>query len=241
MSRTIRRIALLAMLMLLVPGAALGADVREYQLQYAPVSDTGGPLLIVTAVLDPSVELPATVSVPVPAGSVLLWAGETLGGDPSLDPARETTVERVGQMDLYTLTLEEAYVAQIEVAYGTPMIAGDRVSAGVTWTNPGPEALVSTAVVVEPGARDVTVSPPLASGTRQNDIGETLYPLGGVRITEGGSVIIDVSWKRGGGSGDGEWVLPALIGALLVALIALIVLVARERTRARRASDAGAA
>jgi hypothetical protein len=236
MSRTIRRIAILAALMMLVPGVARGADVREYQLQYAPVSDTGGPLLIVTAVLDPSADLPATVSVPVPAGSVLLWAGEALGGDPSLDPARETTVERIGQMDVYTLTLEQAYVAQVEVVYGAPVVAGDRVSAGLTWTNPGPEALVSTAVVVEPGAGDVTVSPPLAAQTRQNDIGETLYPLGGLRISEGGSVVVDVSWRRGGGTGDGGWVLPLLIGALVIAALALIALVARERTRARRAS-----
>src|SRR5512133_2910018 len=98
-------LVLAALATLLAPSAAWAADAQEYQLQLSPVADTGTSQMIVTAILDAGASLPATVSVPVPAGATLLWCGELLGGAAADDPSREASVTRVGSMDVYTFTL----------------------------------------------------------------------------------------------------------------------------------------
>lgn len=237
MVRTHRLLVIVLALTLLLPASAFAATVREYQLQYSPVGDPAGALMIVSALADPQVPLPATVTVPVPAGATLLWAGEVLGGDPSADPVRQTTVERVGDMDVYTLTLEQSYTAQLEIQLPLPETSASGVKASVVWTNPGDEVLVTGSVVVESGATDVVLTPEVAGATQTNDIGETLYPLAGERVATDGQYEITAEWSRGGAqSGDDSLLLPILLGVLVVALLALVVVVVRERTRARRAA-----
>lgn len=238
MLRLPRTLALALALVLLVPAVASAAAVREYQIQFAPVTAQGDALAIVTAIVDPGESLPASVTVPVPEGATLLWAGEILGGDPSADPARETTVERVGDMDLYTFTLEQSYTGQVEIQLPGPTISGSRLSASMSWTNPGPEVLVTGAIIVEPGAADVETTPELVGETQSNEIGERLFPLAGLRLAEGGTYPMSVEWSRGGGeaSGSSDSTLALLIGALVAAVVALIAVWARERTKARRAA-----
>lgn len=226
---------------LLVPASASAAVVREFQLQFAPVAEAQGALVIVSALVDPQESLPASVTVPVPAGAQVLWAGEILGGDPNADPSRTVTVERVGDMDLYTLTLEQAYTAQLEIRLPKPEASTSRVKAGFTWTNPGAEVLVNAAIVVEAGAKDVKTKPATAGEIQTNDVGESLYPLTGQRIAQGASYVIDVSWKRSGaatGGGTSSNTLALLLGALVAAAVALVSVVVVERTRRRRAADA---
>lgn len=240
MVRTRRILALALALALLMPASAFAGVVREYQLQYAPTGDTAGALMIVSALVDPQTPLPAVVTVPVPAGATLLWAGEILGGDPSADPSRETTVESVDGMDVYTLTLEQAYTAQLEIQLPLPSVSGSKVEGSVDWTNPGDEVLVTASVIAEAGATGVKTKPEVAGETRTNDIGETLYPLTGRRVATGDTYTIDAEWKRGGeaaASGSSS-LLPALLGALVVAVLALVAVITRERTRARRAAAA---
>lgn len=238
-----RRLAPLALaLALLLPASAHGAGVREYQLQYAPAGAGAGSLLIVSALLDPQTPLPATVTVPVPAGSVMLWAGEILGGAPADDPSREVTMETVGDMDVYTLTLEQTYTAQLEIELPAATIDGNRLSSSVTWTNPGEEVLVTAAVIAEPGADDIEITPEVAGEVQTNDLGEKLHPLTGTRVAQGDEYAITAEWTRGSASADtptgSSRVVPALLGALVVAIIALVVVIARERTRSRRSASA---
>jgi len=239
MVRTHRVAALALLLTLLLPSAALAGPVREYQLQYAPTGDAAGALMIVSALLDPQTPLPATVDVPVPAGATLLWAGEVLGGDPAADPTRATTVVRTGDMDVYTLTLEQTYTAQLEIQLPVPEVSGDEVSASVTWTNTGDEVLVTASVVAESGATSVDIKPEVAGETQTNAVGETLYPLTGLRVASGESYVIEASWKRGGATpeGDDTLLLPALLGGLVLAILALAAVIVRERTKARRTAS----
>ncbi|MBF4510610.1 MAG: hypothetical protein ISP10_09070 [Aeromicrobium sp.] len=79
------------------------------------------PTLVVFGSLDDDLERPATVELPIPAGSRIGWVGEVFGGDPSLDPddaqrertpagvlySVETTPVAAGQ----TLTLDAVIVA----------------------------------------------------------------------------------------------------------------------------------
>lgn len=238
MVRTHRILALALVLTLLLPASAFAGVVREYQLQYAPTGDATGALMIVSALVDPQTPLPAVVTVPVPTGATVLWAGEVLGADPSADPARDTTVETIDGMDVYTLTLQQAYTAQVEIQLPLPTVSGSKVEGSVDWTNPGDEVLVTASVIAEPGATDVKTTPKVAGETRTNDAGETLYPLTGRRVATGDTFTVDAEWQRGGeaAASDSSSLLPVLLGALVFAILALVVVVTRERTRARRAS-----
>jgi len=234
-------LAVALVLALLLPSSAMAGTVREYQLQYEPTGEVDGALMIVSALVDPQLSLPVTISVPAPHGSTLLWAGEVLGGDPAQDPSRTTTVEQVGDMDVYTFTVEQSYTAQLELRLPAPSVSGSTVSASVDWTNPGDAVLVTAAVIVEAGAKDVKTEPKLTGNVQTNQAGQSLYPLGGVQLEKGGTYSIAVEWTRGqGGSGGGGTttqsspVLWVALLALVVAVVALVVVVARERTKARR-------
>ncbi len=217
------------------PGVAHAAAAREYQLQLAPAAEAGQNLLIVSAMIDAEVLLPATVTIPVPAGGTLLWSGEVLGGPVAADPKRGTTVERVGSMDVHTLTVEQARLAQIELLYPGPTISGRTLTTSLTWTNPGDEVLVSGSFVLEPGATDVKIEPGVSGETRTNSIGETLYPLGGLRLVQGGSYVMTATWKRGDAASR-EDAIAIIVGVLAVVVMALVIVIVRERTRARRAA-----
>ncbi|MBN1193072.1 MAG: hypothetical protein JXA36_05230 [Coriobacteriia bacterium] len=233
------RIVVLALaLALLLPASAWAGTVREYQLQYAPVGEGAGSLLIVSALVDPQVQLPVAVTIPVPAGSEVLWAGEVLGGSLSEDPMRDVTVERVGDMDVYTMTIEQVYTAQLEVELDPPTISGNRVTSSLTWTNPGEEVLVTGAVVAEADARNPKFTPETTGEPETNSRGETLHPLTGARVAEGARYVITAEWKRSGASAAGSSaVLPILLGVLVLAVTALVIVLARERTRARRSVE----
>lgn len=234
-------IAIALALVLLLPAVAVAGPVREYQLQYEPAGDVNGALMIVSALVDPQLPLPVTISVPAPHGSTLLWAGEILGGDPAQDPSRTTTVEQIGEMDVYTLTVEQSHTAQLELQLPAPSVSGSTVSASVDWTNPGDAVLVTAAVIVEAGAEDVTTEPGLTGSVQTNDAGQSLYPLGGIQLENGGTYAIAVEWTRGqGGTGGGGTttesspILWIVLLALVVAVVALAIVVTRERTKARR-------
>lgn len=243
MIRIRRLLAIALALALLFPASAMAGPVREYQLQYEPTGDAGAALMIVSALVDPQLTLPVTIDVPVPHGSTLLWAGEILGGDPTQDPTRATTVEQVGDMDVYTFTVEQSYTAQLELQLPAPSVSGSTVSASVDWTNPGDAVLVTAAVIVEAGAEDVTTEPELTGSVQTNDAGQALYPLGGIQLETGGTYAIDVEWTRTqGGSGSGGQpaesspILWIALLALVVAIVALVIVITRERTKARRGS-----
>ena len=237
MSRHIRTLAIALALTLLLPSAAF-AGVREYQIQFAPTGDPTSALAIVNALLDPQDALPAEIQIPVPAGATVLWAGEVLGGDPADDPTSTYTVERVDDMDVYTMTLTQSYTGQMEIALDPASVKGDRVESGFTWVNTGPEVMVNAAVVAETGAADIQVVPARVGDVQSNDIGETLHPLEGRRVATGDSYAITASWERtvanASGATDSPGALPYLLGALLVAILALIAVVVGERTRRNR-------
>lgn len=225
-------------LFMALSGTAFAIDAQEYQLQLIPVSDIGESLLIVSALLPPDASLPASITIPVPAGSSVLWTGEILGGAVEDDPTRIATIVREGTMDLHTFTVEQSRLAQIEIAYPAPKISGRTVSSSVTWTNPGAEVLVSGSVIVEPGAASVDISPAPASAPEANDLGETLYDLGGLRLKTGGSYVLSASWKRASTTTRQD-VMVWLVVALVVAAVALGAAVVAQRTRARRAATSG--
>lgn len=224
-------LVLAAALLFLLPGVAIAAAALEYQIQYTVVTESGLSQMIVTVVADPEASLPATVSVPVPAGSKLLWSGELLGGDVSADPRRDAAVARVGAMDVYTFLLEQGRLGQVEASVAAPTVEGNLVKSSFAWTNPGEAAPVSVSVVVEPGAQDVRINGKEPEDKPQlNDAGESLYLVGSQTMTTGDSLTVSTAWSRGGGGGPSA-LLPVVGGLLVLAVVALILVIVRERHR----------
>lgn len=241
MVRLSRILILAVLLVVAVPGVASAASVTEYQIQYEPVTGTGQALAIVTAIVDPQQQLPVEITIPVPAGATLLWAGEVLGGDVANDPSRTTTVERIEDMDVYTLTAEQSYTVQLEVQLPAAKVSPSEVEAALLWTNPGEQVLVSGSVVAEAGAGDVKTTPARAGDVRTNEAGATLYPLEGKRLGTNETYEMTVEWTRGAQGTDAAGTtspdtLVLLLIALFAAAIGLIAAIRSQRTRALRAA-----
>jgi len=227
--------ALVAVLALATPAVAAGA-VAEYQVQYSPVGTTGNSQMIVNVILSDDTPLPAVVEVPIPAGAQVLWAGEILGGDPALDPARETSVTPVTGGQLVTFTLSEVRIAQVEADLARASIDGSRVSATMAWTNTAEPAPVLASIRLPADAGDVTIQPRPIGEPQFNDVGESLYTLPVRQMANGDVYEATVTYRTGIASERGDSsVLLVVVGVLLVlAVVTLVVLVGRDRSRRAR-------
>lgn len=74
------------------------------------------PTLVITGLLKDDVELPAEVALSVPKGAAISWAGEVLGGDPSLDPMIAVNMESGKDYDIAHFTLEQSRRVQLELS-----------------------------------------------------------------------------------------------------------------------------
>lgn len=86
-------------------------DVALYDLEPGLV-----PTLVITGLLKEDIELPAEVSISVPKGAAVSWAGEVLGGDPSLDPMIAVDMESGKDYDIAHFTLERSRRVQFELS-----------------------------------------------------------------------------------------------------------------------------
>ena len=118
-------------------GAAVAsaAPVTWDHLDVTLHQDQDGPVMLVAGSLAPTATLPADVELSVPASSTLLWIGEILGGDTSLDPALKYTKTTRNGMDVYLVTLTKSRIAQIEVN-GPGIVSADGITFDVSmkWT-----------------------------------------------------------------------------------------------------------
>ncbi|MDI6900168.1 MAG: hypothetical protein QMC79_00560 [Anaerosomatales bacterium] len=224
--------ALVAVLVVATPAVA-SAAVAEYQVQYSPVGTTGNSQMIVNVILSDDTPLPAVVEVPIPAGAQVLWAGEIFGGDPALDPARETSVTPVAGGQLVTFTLSEVRIAQVEADLARATIDGSGVSATMSWTNTGESAPVLASIRLPANVGDVTIQPQPIGQPQFNDVGESLYTLPVRQIANGDVYEATVSYRTGiAAEAGGSSVLLVVVGVLLVlAIVTLVVLVRRDRSR----------
>lgn len=126
-------IATIVALMTAVP--ALAAPAQLETLEVTVHYEQGSPIVLVSGTLPEGTKLPATVELPVPKGGEFQWAGEILGGDPSADPSVEYTVKEVGGMDVYSMTLTKAPMAQVEVVMPSAVaFDGSTYRSALAWT-----------------------------------------------------------------------------------------------------------
>lgn len=241
MSRLTRVLAIAALLSALcAPAIALAATTApSYGVQAWAAGDPANPghvLFIGSVTLPTSTPLPAVVSIPLPEGVEITWAGEILGPDGTGDITREGKVTAGTGGKSYTFTMEQSRDGQIEGLW-EPLEKrdGPALGAKLEWVQTVPAEMVSFSVRTPAGAEQIRIEPPSNDAPQENGAGERLYTLSSKGLKPGESHTIDVSYVpagSAGASGPAEFntVLMAVLGGAVVMLVVAIVwLVRRER------------
>lgn len=140
MRRALTKLPLVVLAFSLLLSLALPAFAAEKPLAWEIVdvtlhSEGTSSVLLISGRLPDSVKLPATVQLSAPAGGELQWAGEIIGEDPSKDPEVKYEVEKGEVSDVYTFTLTQSRLGQIEVI--SPEVLrfdGNGYAANIAWT-----------------------------------------------------------------------------------------------------------
>lgn len=126
------------------------------------LADIGGgkePTYVVRLALKEDVKLPASVSVPIPVGSSLIWAGEVMGEDTSNDiSATDARIVTEGETASVVFTVTRSHVVQVELAPPADMVDEKAATVDLTWTPDTAVGRMLLGVVVPAGYRGVAES-----------------------------------------------------------------------------------
>ncbi len=134
-------VMLLAALLLPAVASATSPEDAWYAIAVTAydLEEEKDPTISISPLAREGTELPAEVTIAVPKGVTILWAGEVLGGDPSLDPQLDVTVEPHEDYDVLRFTLTKSLRASIEMSmpdgWVTPTETGRHLS--IEWTSIG--------------------------------------------------------------------------------------------------------
>lgn len=242
--RTGMALVLGMLLLIAAPSAALAAGSSEAtpvapsqvtEVQCWMGAEPGEAVVIVAVTIPDTVELPATVRIPVIDGMNLDWAGEISGGDASEDIQRDYVIEAGANGGSYAeLTLTDYHNAQIDFSGKQLVTDGDTVSAEFPFVQSVDSSATVFTVRVPAGVSDVNISPQPESDTSTNDSGETLYSLPTMTLATGESTTVSVSYSVGSSSGSTDSItLLAGVLAGVAAVVAVVTFVIAKRSRAR--------
>ena len=214
------------------------------------------PTLVVFGSLDDDLERPATVELPIPAGSRIGWVGEVFGGDPSLDRIAEFTVRPETGYDVLVITVTEAPAVQAELVPPDGWVArtDDDLTVRMSWTAHEALAGVRLGFEIPDTARPATLDPDDAQ--RERTPAGVLYSVETTPVAAGQTLTLDAVIVAGAdplvpsaepteaatpgmapandeapSSSGPPLLLLVTGGGLLIAVGALIVLVNRSRSK----------
>lgn len=253
-----RVIASVALALLLVSGtvAAHGVEATataplvlegDIEIQLWMGANPGEAVTIVSLVIPDSVELPATVRLPLIEGTSVDWAGEISGGDPASDPPRKfKIVDGPSGGRFAEFTVEQYRVAQIDLSPTPHVEQGDKVSAQFDYIEPLGSSDVAFSVRLPAVASKVQITPKPEGKPGTNEIGESLHKLAPVSLKVGEKASVDVAYvmdlgKIDGGSGTDPFgiVIGVLAALAAVVLVVVMVVASRGRRRADVADESG--
>lgn len=205
----------------------------------------GQAISIVSFSVGGSVQLPATVRIPVVTGMTVDWAGEISdSGDISQDIEREYTLKDGDGGQYVEMELSTFRVGQIDLS-GQPMtVSGTDISATFEFVQSVPSDQTGFGVRFPAGASAVNIVPQPVGGPTRNEAGETLYALPETTLQVGEKQTVSVSYSTAGGGGGQtttdplDAVLWALVAAVVVAVIGLVWILTSRRPHAASETDA---
>ncbi|MHB1323462.1 MAG: hypothetical protein ACYCXZ_03835 [Coriobacteriia bacterium] len=135
--RPFARLSVFAVLVLVIASIAAPAFGAPSAWRFVDVTlqYENRSLLLVGGELPEEILLPYEAELAVPAGSMLLWIGEVLGGPLADDPELVYEKRTEGGLDIYRFTLTQSRVAQVEVALsGVNSFDGVTYTSSLAWT-----------------------------------------------------------------------------------------------------------
>ena len=246
MSR-IFRLALVAGTLALALGIAapaLAAPVSWESVDVIAKTEGSGSLLLVSGALPQDAKLPAEVSLAVPAGAQMIWAGEILGGPAENDPAVEPTKVTKGDSDIYSFTLTKARRGQVEVS--VPAVAaldGSAYAAALKWTSSEPVPTVRLSVQVPQGA-------PLVRAAENSELesvadGSSYYTRTFEGVEAGAPLALEFAYgapavapAASGGGQPSSTAVPIVLGLAALAAVAALLFAVSRKLSAKSAARA---
>lgn len=240
--RTTMRLLLLALAAALsvgvTPGVALGQTAAmsfentTVQVQVWPEADDQNTLVIVGATLPTDAVLPVTIELPLPAGAQVQWAGEIEGTNPDLDVQRTHEIVQGEGGSAVRFTVEQFLSFQYEAFLPAATGDGGRRSFTLDWIQTVPSLDLSVAWKFPAGVSDVTLEPAAPGDPITNATGESLYTLVSVTPEPGSTLKFSASYATEGAveeSSTGITAIQVAIGLLVFAVVALVVVIARQK------------
>lgn len=211
-------------------------EEQPLEVQIWPGAERGHNFVIVTGFIPEEVSLPATVRLPLPPGLEVVWAGEILGGPVDADPPRDFVVADAAGGSALEMTAETTHTVQYE-AIGQPLRVIDGMTTAVLdWVQTVPAGDVLFAVRIPASGFEVRIDPEAPGEPLVNEMGEKLYTLRPVILTEGQEYQVTAAYGPPGAgrrSSGGLGTLQVLLALLAVAVVVLVVvLVMQRRTEA---------
>ncbi|TLM98000.1 MAG: hypothetical protein FDZ75_03360 [Actinobacteria bacterium] len=204
-------------------------------VQVWPGGQPGQTIAIVSLVLSDDVKLPATVRIPVPGGGTIDWAGEIASADPSQDPTRTYEIRQGDGGPYVEFEVSQSRNAQIEVGAIPLSVSGDESTSQLTFVQSVPASITAFTVRLPSGMELVSLAPESKKDPETNADGEALYSLPSKRMKTGDSTTVKVTYREAAlpdvasGPDSATVVLYALMGALVVAVVAFLVVLRNRR------------
>lgn len=247
MYRTVRQcltLSLVVLMLSLAAAPALAAPVdtstSRFEVQFWPEGDPASSVLIVSVTLPEDTELPATVRLPLPAGATVTWAGEIIGGAIENDILRpHQFVEGVGGQSV-ELTLEQTLTAQYDASYLPVDVDGGDYAIALDWVQSEPSDTTDFSVRLPGTVADIEIAPTPVGSPQVNPGGERLYSLSPIPLELGDTQVLSIDYARpelGGGTPDGNTILPWLLGALAVAVVVLLLAIVLNNRKSSARGD----
>lgn len=224
-------------------GAAAAENLAPMDVQVWPGAEPGQLLVIVGVTLPEKTRLPATVKIPVIEGMDVLWAGEI--GDPQQGDLQHEFELKKGVGGQYAqFEVTNSRQAQVELGLVPLTQTSDGLSGKVDYVQTVPIEQTSFSVRLPPQVTDVKITPAPTGAPDRNDAGEALYTLPSKELKAGGKQSITVSYKIGttpaaSSAPSTNTILAVLLGLIAVGIVALVVIMARQRARAAGADEEG--
>lgn len=245
MSLARRSATLVAALMVAVvaAGPAHAKDAAWESIDLVLHEGKGESVLIVGGNLPQSTKLPVQVSLPVPAGTQLQWAGEILNGPPENDPTVTPVTTTVDGRDIHTFTLTQSHVGQVEVAM--PPSGFDGVSTympNITWISNQDVSSVEASVRIPRGS--TIASPAEGAALEPGPEGYSYYTKTFKDVSAGDELKFTFAYTApaapaqaapAAGSGGAGAIVPIAVFLVLVGAGAFIALKVSQKMAAKRA------
>jgi len=241
MSHAIRRLCavlVFAVAIAAVPAPLLAAPMKlddtTLYVQFWPEGEAQTNVVIVGVELDPAVELPVTVQLPLPKGATVFWAGEISGADAAADIERDFKLIDGPDGKLVEFTAETTRAIQYDATVGGVEMDGNDILTSLEWIQAVKSKAVSFAVRVPAGVENVRTTPEAPGEPQTNQAGEKLYTLADMVLEPGDTTKVDVVYNRVGlesSSDSTPGVLPILLGLLAAALVALVAAIAIQKRK----------